>query len=410
MKILLSAFAFSPLWGSEPGVGWCWAIEMAKTHEVTVLTHRYFENHMRDLESSMGSLPFEVIYFDVKPIWHRSYERYLNSQLYALRWQWSARSFVKRLLKTRRFDLIHHLTLGTIRYPSFLQGLGVPLVAGPLGGGERAPFAFYKGVPWRERLREFLRDGLIWSAAWDPMIHWTWGRTEVLLCRTRESMTALPWHVRKRCSLVQEIGCPVTLPEHAIMPMPEPNVPLRLLHVGRLLALKGMHLALPALAELTRRGVDWNLTMVGVGPMLEPLKAQASALGIDHRIAWMGSLPRAQVMDLYGKHDAFLFPSLHDSGGTVVLESLSQGCPVLCVDLGGPPHFVDETCGAVVPVLSGQPAPVIAALAQVLVTWSGSRVTLHNLRRGALRRAGELSWPNRVQGAYQLIEEALKTR
>lgn len=410
MKILLSAFAFSPVWGSEPGVGWCWAIEMAKTHEVTVLTHRYFENHMRELEASMGSLPFEVIYFDVKPIWHQSYERYLNSQLYALRWQWCARSFVKNLLKTRRFDLIHHLTLGTIRYPSFLQRLGVPLVAGPLGGGERAPFAFYRGVPWRERLRELLRDGLIWSAAWDPMIHWTWGRTEVLLCRTRESLAALPWHVRKRCSLVQEIGCPAILPDESVMSAPEAGTPLRLLHVGRLLALKGMHLALPALADITKRGIDWRLTVVGVGPMLEPLKAQANDLGIANRIEWLGGLPRARVMALYGQHDAFLFPSLHDSGGTVVLESLSQGCPVLCVDLGGPPHFVDDTCGAVVPVSSARPEPVIAGLAEVLAGWSQKRTNLYRLRQGALTRASELSWPNRVKGAYQVIEAALRTR
>ncbi|MEJ5897541.1 glycosyltransferase [Aquabacterium sp. G14] len=409
MKILLSAFAFSPVWGSEPGVGWCWAIEMAKTHEVTVLTHRYFENHMRELEASMGQLPFEVIYFDVKPIWHQSYERYLNSQLYVLRWQWCARSFVKSLLKTRRFDLIHHLTWGTIRYPSFLQKLGVPLVAGPLGGGERAPFSFYKGVPWRERVREMLRDGLIWSTACDPMIHWTWGRTEVLLCRTRESMAALPWHVRKRCSLVQEIGCPAALSDKELMSMPGAGAPLRLLHVGRLLALKGMHLALPALADITRRGVDWRLTVVGVGPMLKHLQAQAHALGIAGRIDWLGGLPRERVMALYGRHDAFLFPSLHDSGGTVVLESLSQGCPVLCVDLGGPPHFVDATCGAVVPVRSGQPAPVVAGLVEVLTSWAGNRSALYSLRQGALRRARELSWPNRVRGAYELIESALRT-
>lgn len=410
MKILLSAFAFSPVWGSEPGVGWCWAIEMAKTHQVTVLTHRYFENHVHELEARMGELPFEVIYFDVKPIWHRSYERYLNSQLYALRWQWCARSFVKRLLRTRRFDLIHHLTLGTIRYPSFLQKLGVPLVAGPLGGGERAPCGFYRGVPWRERLRELLRDGLIWSTAWDPMIHWTWGRTEVMLCRTPESMAALPWYVRKRCSVVQEIGCPAALADDLVMPMPGADAPLRLLHVGRLLALKGMHLALPALTQLTDRGVDWRLTVVGVGPMLGPLKAQASSLGIADRIDWVGSLPRDHVMALYGQHDAFLFPSLHDSGGTVVLESLSQGCPVLCVDLGGPPHFVNDSCGAVVPVPSGQPEPVVAGLAEVLCAWARNRNALHAMRQGALRRARELSWPNRVEGAYKLIEAALKTR
>ena len=242
------------------------------------------------------------------------------------------------------------------------------------------------------------------------MIHWTWGRTEVLLCRTRESLAALPWHVRKRCSLMQEIGCPAALADESVMPMPGADVPLRLLHVGRLLALKGMHLALPALADVTGRGVDWRLTLVGVGPMVGPLKAQASSLGIADRIDWVGSLPRDRVMALYGQHDAFLFPSLHDSGGTVVLESLSQGCPVLCVDLGGPPHFVDDTCGAVVPVRSGKPEPVVAGLAEVLCDWAQSRSALYALRQGALRRARELSWPNRVQGAYELIEAALRAR
>ena len=38
MKILLSAFACAPNTGSEPGVGWRWAIELAKQHEVVVVT------------------------------------------------------------------------------------------------------------------------------------------------------------------------------------------------------------------------------------------------------------------------------------------------------------------------------------------------------------------------------------
>lgn len=38
--ILLSAYACSPLWGSEPGVGWQWALELSKRHDVTVITHR----------------------------------------------------------------------------------------------------------------------------------------------------------------------------------------------------------------------------------------------------------------------------------------------------------------------------------------------------------------------------------
>lgn len=38
MKILLSAYACEPNKGSEPGVGWGWATELAKHHQVWVLT------------------------------------------------------------------------------------------------------------------------------------------------------------------------------------------------------------------------------------------------------------------------------------------------------------------------------------------------------------------------------------
>lgn len=38
MKILLSAFACAPAAGSEGGVGWRWALELAANHEVTVVT------------------------------------------------------------------------------------------------------------------------------------------------------------------------------------------------------------------------------------------------------------------------------------------------------------------------------------------------------------------------------------
>lgn len=411
MKILLSAFAFSPKWGSEPGVGWCWAIEMAKEHDVTVLTHRYFESHMKELEAQMGALPFKLVYFDVTPIFNKSYESYLNSQLYFLRWQWHLRGFVRQLLQREQFDLIHHLTLGTIRYPSFLQKLGVPLVAGPLGGGERSPVRLYAGTPWGARIREMFRDVLIWSTAWDPMIHWTWGRTELVLCRTRESRDALPGYVARQVELLQEIGCPaVDTTTLARFEPPAPSDSLRILYVGRLLALKGVHLALPALARLHRQGIAWTLTAVGVGPMEGPLKAQAQALGIDHLITWTGSLPREGVMAQYGRHDLFLFPSLHDSGGTVVLESMSQGCPVVCVDLGGPPHFVDERCGRIVPVTDGRPAPVIDGIERVLLDLAQDRPALLALRQGAITKAQELSWPNRVRGAYALIQRRLGSR
>jgi glycosyltransferase involved in cell wall biosynthesis len=47
-------------------------------------------------------------------------------------------------------------------------------------------------------------------------------------------------------------------------------------------------------------------------------------------------------------HDFLLFPSLHDSGGFVVLEALCHGMPVLCLDLGGPKEIVSLDSGLII--------------------------------------------------------------
>ena len=319
---------------------------------------------------------------------------------------------VKQLLNTRSFDLIHHLTLGTVRYPSFLQGLGVPLVAGPLGGGERAPARLYAGLPWKQRLKEVIRDALIFSTAWDPMIHWTWGRTDLLICRTRETRAALPWYLRANALLIQEIGCPPAIEPQALPPprAAPAHSELRCLSVGRLLSWKGMHLSFQALATLKAQGLRVSLTIVGEGDSEAHLRAQAQRLGIADQLDWRGKLARDEVMALYSSHDAMLFPSLHDSGGTVVLESISQGCPVVCVDLGGPPHFINEQCGRVVPVGERPMADVVTGLSEALKELARSPQLVHQLRMGALHQARELSWARRVQDAYAQIQTRLRLK
>jgi glycosyltransferase involved in cell wall biosynthesis len=53
--------------------------------------------------------------------------------------------------------------------------------------------------------------------------------------------------------------------------------------------------------------------------------------------------------------DVLLFPSFHDSGGWVVAEALRVGCPVLCLDLGGPPNLVGATGGLAISHATDRP-------------------------------------------------------
>jgi glycosyltransferase involved in cell wall biosynthesis len=408
MKLLISAFAFSPLWGSEPAVGWNWAVELARHHDVTVLTHAHFRDHVTPMLAGVDAPRLRMEYLAVTPMRGAFHEQLLNSQVYYLRWQKAARRTLMQLLARERFDLVHHLTWGSFRLVAPLHGLPVPLVVGPLGGGERAPASLYRGLPWRSRLKEVLRDLLIWSGSFDPAVRRGWGDAVLLMCRTNETVRALPASQRPRAVIVHDIGStPPAVPIDLSAASTSPTGRLRCLFVGRLIAWKGPHLALRALAVLRSRGVDATLTIIGQGELSVPMRSLATQLGLDDAVTWLDALPRDEVLDRYADHDVFLFPSLHDSGGTVVLESLSRGCPVVCLDLGGPKHFVTSACGRIVVASDGRVAEVPGRLADALAALAGDPALRARMRAESVSNAARHSWAHRVAGAYELVQQAL---
>ncbi|MCZ6744779.1 MAG: glycosyltransferase family 1 protein, partial [Alphaproteobacteria bacterium] len=143
MKILLSAYACEPNKGSEPEVGWRWALELARLgHEVWVLTR---ENNRTSIEAGLARqnpLPnLHFAYYDLPP-WARWWKRGARGvHLYYRLWQWGAYRLAKKLHRQHGFDRAHHVTFVSLRHPTFLRRLGVPFVFGPVAGGER--------VPWR---------------------------------------------------------------------------------------------------------------------------------------------------------------------------------------------------------------------------------------------------------------------
>ena len=59
-------------------------------------------------------------------------------------------------------------------------------------------------------------------------------------------------------------------------------------------------------------------------------------------VNFLGQQNRDSLSQYYLSHDLFLFPSLHDSGGMVVLEAKAHGLPVVVSSFGGPQEFIDE--------------------------------------------------------------------
>lgn len=401
MKILLSAFAFSPILGSECGVGWNWALQLAKQHKVTVLTHAWFRT---DVEAFLQQHPvanLQVEYFHVEPIKGAFKRSHLDSQVYYAWWQIKVLAFARTLHAREQFDLVHHLTWGTFRYPSWLGFLGPRFVVGPLGGGERAPWRLFKDVPVKQRFKEVLRDVVVWSFKLDPLTQWAWSRADKVFCRTDETASVMPRRLAGRLAVVNEIGAPPVVPRSA--PVVQKGR-THFLFAGRLLAWKGSQLALEAVVQAIRRGADVSLTIVGDGDLHDLLHQRMLAQGVSGRVSLLARIPQADLMSLYHQADAFLFPSMHDSGGNVVLESLSRGLPVICLDLGGPKHFIHDGCGVVVSTQGVSHADLVSRLADEVVKFAQlndrQRQSLHD---AAIAQAAKLTWEHQVKQVYGVL-------
>ena len=129
LKVLLSAYACEPGRGSEPEVGWQWAIHLARLHDVTVVTRA---NNRAVIEAALATLPPPhptFLYYDLSDWMIGAKRRGFPVALYYLFWQRGVTKFVAPRL--REFDLIHHVTFNSFRQPGAWRACGKPIVLGP---------------------------------------------------------------------------------------------------------------------------------------------------------------------------------------------------------------------------------------------------------------------------------------
>lgn len=401
MKILLSAYACEPNKGSEPGVGWSWAIEVAKLgHDVWVLTRA---NNRAAIEAELAEMAplgnLQFLYYDL-PKWARRLKK-IKSGIYPyyVAWQWGAYKLAQRVHSQEHFDRVHHVTFVSIRQPSFMGNLRIPFVFGPVAGGESAPWRLRVGYPLRGWILDGLRDIANILVRIDPLMRQTFRQAE-RICVTSEQTRAL---VPKAYRQKTQVQLAIALDEKWLEEIPagigveqRKDGEIRLLYVGRFLYLKGMHLGLPAFARFVETYPKARLTMVGQGPEEAQWRKLTQTLGVEDKIDWVPWVSQVELRRLYLEHDVFFFPSLHDSGGMVVLEAMAHGLPVVCLDLGGPGMIVDDGSALVLAACGLTHKKAIKGLAADILALCDSKKLRVTLGLGGKTQAKKHSWAHLV--------------
>lgn len=406
MKVLLMAYACAPGRGSEPGLGWDWATTLADLgHEVCVVTRA---SSQRAIEEALAGRPrpqLTVLYHDL-PDWARRLKARgggLGARLYYLAWMRSVAPRLRELAAAGRFDMAHHVTFAQYWSGTALDSLDLPLLWGPVGGGEPCEIAFWPGLGPRGAAYEALRRLVSRVAEYRPALRRLAKGCRMAVATTPETANRLQAIGAARILVQSQVAlAPATLTQLAATPPRDGPGPLHLVALGDLLPHKGLHLALAALAMVAG---DWHLEVIGDGPQRARLTHLARQLGIEARVTFAGRLPQAEAHRRLACSHALLFPALHDSGGFAVAEAMAAGLAIICLRRGGPAELVPDDAGIKVDATS--PKEAIAGLAAAVSRMLADPARCAALGQAARRHAvRHFAWPGRAAALYDSFLQA----
>ena len=392
MKVLLSAYACRPHEGSEPAVGWNWARELARrgydVHVLTRLDNKPF------IEAAMANEPHPItfVYFDLpRPL---SEER-LGVYLYYSLWQYGAYRHVMKTYGQRYFDILHHLTYVSFRFPVFWYRLGGRFILGPVAGGEEGSPNLIANLPQPYRLLERVRRVVNRMNVVNVFINRAYRRAERIFATTEETYQKIPAKYHGKTAIAPAVGIDIddaaTSAKHR---------DFTLLYAGQLLHWKGVHLAIEAFAKALATHPGLKFTIIGSGKFRDRLEAQVRALGLLPHVQFIQHVPQADLFEHYRKAHLFLFPSLHDSGGFVVLEAMARGLPVICLDRGGPPQLVGMSSRNVVAVSNKPVGQITDEIAGLIRLYADDPALLAEETSRARQRVKDFEWSKVVGNVY----------
>lgn len=347
MNILYIAYSCDPYEGSEDKIGWRVPYECAKTNRVFVITK---EEHRKPVERYMQTHQVDNIehfYVDIPPVFKRFFRGFLYSARLNI-WHRHALAVARQICRDENIQLIHQITPVEFRaIGRYAQIPGVKFVCGPMGGGEQIP----KGLRYYAKAHkhiEILRSAMNWmtvcSFRWRHVMKVK--QYDKLMFANSETRNCLVGKNRNKSdfSIMTEIAID-SLPLQNVKQEEQNRQNIVFLAAGRMIYRKGFDFLLDVVERLPDN-LNYECRIIGDGPELKKLRARAESSSVlKKHVIFTGAVPYELMKTEYTNADVFILPSIRETTGSVLLEAMSQGLPIITVKRFGGAELVDEETG-----------------------------------------------------------------
>lgn len=413
MRILIVAETVSFKMAGEPLLPYVYFQKLLdRGQDVWLICHQRTRSELQD---SFSAEAFERITFISDNFWQRlvsHVSKYCRGRGISfisyefLRWstQIRAKPKIRRLVKVRDIQLVFQPTPISPKMPSFLYGLGVPVVIGPLAGGMNFPPHFnYLEPPGSLAL---MNIGRFAANLINQLIP---GKLEAqtLIVSDQRTYKALPRGCRGQIYTVRDGAVDLSQVRYYPRSTPQPGHPLRFVFMARFVEQKGIRFLIEAFNLVSRR-INASLDLIGSGELLEEMKSRVKELDLQDRINFHGWMPIADAQRLLQACDIFVVPSIGDPGNIAMLEAMAVGMPMIVTHWGGVGEIADETCALMVDPTT--PEKFVQALATAMEKLAQSPELRQQLGTGAKARikSSYLDWDSKVDRVLEICEETIE--
>jgi glycosyltransferase involved in cell wall biosynthesis len=318
MRILFCNYEYPPLGGGGGVVMAALARQLAKRHDVTVITSRAGDLRAEDNDCGVRVLRVPVFF-----------RRELAVANFPSMAAYLPTGFIRGVrLKKSDFDVINtHFVVPTGPLGHALgHWFGVPNVLSVHGGDLFDPSKAsspHRHAPLRAAVRWLLRaaDDVVGQSR-DTVRHVT------ELYGVRRPIELIPLGIDRPPPISALSRQALELPQDAFV----------LITIGRLVARKATTQLIDMFAA--SRIPNAHLVIVGDGPDAPAIERRAVELGVRNRLHMLGQVTDAEKYAALSMADAFVTASQHEGFGLVFLEAMAFGLPVLCYDRGGQTDFL----------------------------------------------------------------------